>query len=110
MTSTIEFRPLIAPAIPEIIELLKDSDWRIRIACAYAVSTLSKEGKTVDISGLILLMTVIAEFRHLIKPAIPGIVNLLHDGDCKVRDAVVNTLLELSRQGEMANDRVELCS
>ena len=110
MTSTVEFRPLIASAIPDIINLLEDSDWRIRIACAYAVSILSKEGKTVNTSGLILLITVIVEFRHLIGLVISRIVNLLQDSDRTARQAGGNTLSKLSRQGEMTNDRVELCS
>jgi HEAT repeat len=93
---------LISPAVPEIVNLLKDGDRRIHIACADALSTLSERGKPINILGLILLMTIIAEFRSLIEPAIPVIVNLLKDNDEEVRWACTSALSKLSGQGETA--------
>ena len=91
-----EFRPLIAPAIPKIVNLLKDGDRQIHIACANALSTLSERGKSLNSLGLVLLMTITAEFRPLIEPAIPAIVNLLQDNDGPVRQVCTNVLSKLS--------------
>jgi HEAT repeat protein len=97
-----EFRPLIAPAVPKIVNLLKDGDREIHIACADALSTLSERGKPVNLLGVILLMMITAEFRPLIEPVIPVIVNLLQDNDRLVRRACTNALSKLSGQGETA--------
>jgi uncharacterized protein (UPF0147 family) len=100
-----EFRAVIAPAIPGIVNLLKDDDLRIHVACADTLSTLSERGKSGNLSGPTLLtgMTLKAEFRPLIEPAIPGIVNFLKSSEWKVRSAGTNALSKLSEQGETAN-------
>jgi hypothetical protein len=100
-----EFRAVITPAIPGIVNLLKDDDEAIQIACADALSTLSERGKPINLSGLTLLtgMTLKAEFRPLIEPAIPGIVSFLNSGERAVRLAGTNALSKLSGQGETAN-------
>jgi hypothetical protein len=43
-------------------------------------------------------MIIIAEFRHLIAPAFPGLVNLLQDSYPDVRQAVGAALLQFSEQ------------
>jgi hypothetical protein len=100
-----EFRPVIAPAIPGIVNLLKDGKWRIQIACVDALSTLSERGKPINLSGLTLLtgMTLKAEFRPLIEPVIPGIVNFLKSGERAFCWAGTDALSKLSEQGETAN-------
>ena len=40
-----EFRESIGHAIPEIVSLLSDGDWNVRIAGADALSKLSEQGK-----------------------------------------------------------------
>ena len=44
-------------------------------------------------------MIIIAEFRHLIAPAFPGLVNLLQDSYSDVRHAVAVALLHFLEQG-----------
>jgi hypothetical protein len=105
MTITAEFRPLVALAIPGIVNLLKGDEWHIQKACADALSTLSERGKPTNLSGLTLLtgMTLKAEFRPLIEPAIPEIVNFLKSSQGTVRSAGTDALSKLSEQGGTAN-------
>jgi HEAT repeat protein len=44
-----EFRPSIGTILPAIINLLKDSESIVRVACAEALSTLSEQGKTAEL-------------------------------------------------------------
>ena len=46
---------------------------------------------------------MIADFRHLIGPAIPGIVNLVKDDDQEVRRAGADALSQLSEQGKISS-------
>ena len=100
MEGIAEFRPTIATIIPAIVALLNESESSVRVACVEALSTLSGHGNIAHLSDLTLLMTIIAEFRSLIVPAIPGIVTLLKDDDWDVRRAGAVALLKLSGQGE----------
>ena len=52
-----KFRPLVEPAIPGIVDLLKGNKWRIQIACADALLTLSEQGKPINLSGLTCSLT-----------------------------------------------------
>jgi hypothetical protein len=45
---------------------------------------------------------MIADFRHLIGPAIPGILNLIKD-DGWVRQAGADALSQLSEQGKLSS-------
>jgi HEAT repeat protein len=103
MTTIAEFRSLIATAIPVIVDLLNDSKDTVRAACTGALSTLSEHGKIPNLWSLTLLTTIIAEFRSLIVPAIPGIVTLLKDDQWDVSQAAANALLKLSGQGEKSH-------
>ena len=102
MTIIAEFRPLIATAIPEFVNLLKDSNGVVRWAAKNALSQLSKQGKSVKLSDVALLMTIIAEFRPLIGPAIPEIVKLLKHNGAEVGETAAYTLSRLSEQGKTA--------
>jgi hypothetical protein len=44
MTIIAEFRPLMETALGDIVNLLKDSDNSVRVACMKALSNLSKQG------------------------------------------------------------------
>ena len=55
------------------------SEGRIHIAHLMLLSTLSECKVRRNLSDLILLMRVVAEFWSLIEPAIPGIVALVKD-------------------------------
>ena len=46
---------------------------------------------------------MIADFRHLIGPAIPGIVNLVKDDDQEVCQAGADALSQLSEQGKISS-------
>jgi hypothetical protein len=48
MTIIAEFQPLMASAIPEIVQLLKHTGWEVRQAGVDALSQLSEQGKTVN--------------------------------------------------------------
>jgi HEAT repeat protein len=102
MTIIAEFRPLIATAIPEFVNLFKDSDWDVRWAGKNALSQLSKQRKMVKSSDVALLMTIIVEFRPFIGPAIPEIVKLLKHNGAEIRQTAAYTLLRLSEQGKIA--------
>lgn len=52
ITTTAEFQHLISPAIPTIVNLLKDSDLSVRLAGSRALSTLSEQGKIANLSDL----------------------------------------------------------
>ena len=105
-------RPLIGTAIPEIIDLLKESHGDACQAYTYAVAKLSEQGNRANLSelGSTVLTTIIAEFRAVIAPAIPGIVNLLKDGDSRIHVACADTLSTLSERGKSGNLSVQLCS
>ena len=98
-----EFRHLIVPAIPKIVNLLKDPDETIRMAAVNALSTFSAHGKTVQFIGSPLLMIIIAEFRDLIHPAIHAIVHLLKDNEVDVCLAGADALDQLLKQGMSVN-------
>ena len=59
--------------------------------------------ETVDLSGLVLLMKLIAELRCSINAAIPKVVNFLKDNDEVVRWATVESLSQLSDRGRTVN-------
>src|SRR5271155_5425887 len=90
------FLPMIQTAIPEIIILLKDSNWNVRIAAADTLSKLSDHSKRLYLSGLSLLIYFIAGFQLLIMTAIPEIITLLKDSYIHVQIAAANTLSKLS--------------
>ena len=50
-----EFRESIRPAIPQIIALLRDSEWNVRGAGADALSKLSEQG---NISSFLTWMSL----------------------------------------------------
>jgi len=80
---------LIVPAVPGIVNLLKDSNSSVCFAGARALSTLSEQLE--------------AEFLHLIGSAIPEIVYLLKDSRWSVRSACAKALSSFSAQREFRN-------
>jgi HEAT repeat protein len=103
ITIIAEFRPLIATAIQEFVNLLKDSDGVVRWAGKDTLSHLSEQGKTVKLSDVALLMTIIAEFRPLTASAIPDIADLLKHSEGFIRQAGVDVLSQLSKHGKTVN-------
>ena len=55
---------------------IMNADTVLRKACADLLSNLSAQGKTASIWDVLLFLTIVAEFRPLIQPAIPGILDL----------------------------------
>ena len=96
----VEFRHFIPTAIPRIIALLKNSDKIVRRVGIDAVSNLSDHGKRVNLSGLTLLMSILAEFRPFIETAIPQILKLLNDPHQSVRIMGANSLSKLAAHGK----------
>ena len=103
MTVIAEFRPLIEPAIPEIVNLLKNGDPEVRGAGTYTLCKLLGQGETANFIGSSLLMNIIVEFQPLIDTTIPGIVDLLKHNNGEVREAGADTLSKLSEQSKTAN-------
>jgi hypothetical protein len=103
-TNIVKFQPLIGPAIPMIVDLLEDSNWDVSVACLKFLRTFSAQGKTVSVTLLgPLSYDSLAEFQHLIVPAISGIVNLLKDNNETVRLASMHALLTFSVYGKTVN-------
>ena len=102
MTIIAELRPLIGPAIPEMVNLLKDSYDFVRPA-RDALLQLANQGKTARLSNVALLMMIIAECRPLITSAIPDIADLLKHRERFVRQAGVDVLSQLSEHGKTVN-------
>ena len=50
-----KFRPLIRPALPVIVNLLKDGDQSVYVACLNSLETFSAQGKTVTLLGPLCL-------------------------------------------------------
>ena len=94
-----EFRKLIGTAIPDIIQLAKESS-RERGGAAEALLTLSNDGKTANISVPALLMKIIVDYRPLIQMAIPGIAKLLTETTGVGQMAAAEVLSRLSEQGK----------
>ena len=94
-----EFRRLIHTAIPDIIQLAKDSDWESHRAAAEALLTLSNDGKTADISVPALFMKSIVDYRPLIQMAIPEIAELFTDSS-GIPYVGAEVLSKLSEQGK----------
>lgn len=101
MITTAEFHHLIGPAIPEIVDLIKDDDECMRRVFVDALKKISKQGKRTNLSGLTLLMTFIAALQHWIGPAVSGIVGLLNDSNREVRLAGAATLSGLFQRGNI---------
>ena len=97
-----EFHPLIEPAIPGIISLLKDKHESIRKAGIDALSKISEHGKRVSLSPwhLVWLIDIVAKFGLSIEPAIPVIIALLKDSDKGVRKAGADAVSKLLSQGK----------
>ena len=91
--------------IPEIVDLLKESHGDASRVYTYAVAQLSEQGNRANLlePRSDVLTTIIAEFRAVIAPAIPGIVDFLKGSERRVRSASTDALSRLSGQGETAN-------
>ena len=91
--------------IPEIVDLLKESHGDACEVYTYAVAKLSEQGERANLlePRFNVLTTIIAEFRAVIAPAIPGIVNFLKSSQETVHSAGTNALSKLSEQGETVN-------
>ena len=98
-----QFQPFIVTAIPKIVALLQDSDTNVSMACITALSKFSEQGMMVSLSGLALLMRIIAQFWPFIVTAIPKIVALLQGSDTDVCMACATALSKFSEQGMMVN-------
>ena len=53
-----------------------NADVVFRIVCTDILSNLSAQGKTASLWDVLLFLTIIAKFRPLIQPVIPGILDL----------------------------------
>ena len=89
----------------EIVNLLKDSTvykyQRAGVgAVADTLSGLAGECKIFNLLQLALLIRIVAEFRSLIRTAIPYIADWLKDSDTGVKVAGIDTLLKLSKHGK----------
>ena len=56
MTLKAEFRPLIEPAIPGVVNFLKSHEWAVCWAGTDALSKLSGQGETATLSSQPLIM------------------------------------------------------
>ncbi|KAJ7509408.1 hypothetical protein B0H11DRAFT_1315305 [Mycena galericulata] len=83
-TATAMFVGSIGTSIPQIFDLLKDSDSNVRKAAVETLLKLSEQ----------------AEFRGSIGTAIPQIIDLLRHNDRSTRSVGANALLKLSEQAE----------
>ena len=104
MTLKAEFRPLIEPAIPGVVNFFKSDEWAVRWADTDALSKLSGQGETANLSSQPFNHEITAEFQSSIGAIIPEVVNLLkhsHKGICQTG---ADTFLQLSEQGEDLSD------
>jgi HEAT repeat protein len=99
MNIAAELRGSIGTSIPQIVDLLKDSEGRVRVACTNTLSKLSEQGMSHILSGMGSLTNIAAELWGSIGTSIPQIVDLLKDSEGRVRVACVNALSKLSEQG-----------
>jgi hypothetical protein len=74
-------------------------------ADANALKSLSEQGKISNCSTRALLMTILldAEFRALVRNAIPEIIDLLWHSESNVRTASSDALLKFSEQGNISS-------
>jgi hypothetical protein len=79
------------------------------LMCLIVLSIFAAHGKDSLFIRWTSLIIIIAEFRHLIVPAIPKIVNLLKDNDQAIRAASVNVLSRFSAHGKTLNLLGLLC-
>ena len=107
ITIIAEFRSLFSPAISIIAQL--DSGRGDPVACLTVLSIFSAQSKDSQFIRSTLLIIIIAEFRHLIVPAIPKIVNLLKDNNEIIRMASVKALSTFSAHGKTVNLSGLLC-
>ena len=68
MTIIAEFWAVIAPAIPGIVNFLKSSQETVRLVGTNALSKLSEQGETVNLSGQALLMNSQLNFDLQLAP------------------------------------------
>lgn len=97
-------------AVAEIIEFAKDDGWLVPRAAAEALLTLSDHSKMANttVLVLVLLMTIIVEFRPSIGTAISGFARLPAHGNWKwYRTTVILSML--SERGKIANLSGRLC-
>ena len=95
-----ELQCSVNAAILEVVNFLKDSDAKVRLATVEALSEVSDRGKAVDLLVLALFMKMIAEFRPSIVTAIHELVTLLKDSDTDVCKACITALSKFSGQGK----------
>jgi hypothetical protein len=55
ITNIAKFRPSIGPAIPVIVNSLKDSGWGVSVICLNSLETFSAQGKTATLLGPLYL-------------------------------------------------------
>jgi hypothetical protein len=63
-------------------------------------SKRSEQGKRLNLSGLVLLINIIAQFQPLIGKASPEIIALLNNSDEDIQKAGTDALSTLSGHGE----------
>jgi hypothetical protein len=97
-----ESHSFIELIIPWIIDLIHSNYLNVRDACISLLVKFSEQGKTPDLSGLTLLMTTIAEFRHSIGLALPVISDLLKDTNRIIYEAGAAALSRLFKQGNLS--------
>ena len=96
-------RRSIDTVIEEVVNFLKDSDARVRLAIVEGLSELSDGSKTANLSLLALLIKIIAKFQPSIVSAFSELIALVKDSDNDVCKACATTLLKFSEHGRTGN-------
>jgi HEAT repeat protein len=97
------FRRAVRASMPQIIALLSDSDASVRQQSVDTLSKISEEGKISHLCFAKSLMSLVAELRESIGPAIPQLIPLLSDSNWDVCTAGANALSKMSEQGRMSH-------
>ena len=92
---------MIELAVPQIVELLQDSNPRVRSTGANELGKLAEQSRWWCLSpSLTRLRSILATFYETIKPAFPQIIKLLKDNDLDVQSAGANVIGKLAEQSK----------
>lgn len=97
-----EFRESIEASIPQIVDLLEDSNKYVRRKGVATLAKLAEQGNGDVQPHVVLFNGIAAKFRESILVAIPQIVHVLKDNSSYISKPAVDALAKFSGQGNIS--------
>jgi hypothetical protein len=92
---------MIENSIPQLLHLLKDGNWEVRVAGANVMIQLAEHSEFPPISSVwCRYSTFQAKLCAVIETTVPQLLHLLQDNDPDVQDAGTNLFVKLAERSE----------